>query len=144
MIYLDTSALIKKYAVEAGTERVRRLLKSEARIFTSVLTYAEVCAALSRKFREGGMEKRHYRKALGHFLNDWSAFALIALHEALFPFVRKLTEVHSLRGADAVHLSSALWMRKEIGHPLRFIASDHRLLDAAGEEGLEEMNPEAD
>lgn len=55
---------------------------------------------------------------------------------------RRLIQTHPLRGADAVHLSSALWVGEEIGHPLRFIASDGPLLRAATIEGLEVMDPE--
>lgn len=84
MIYLDTSALVKKYVIEEGTVEVR---------------------------------------------------------EEIFPLIHKLTQTHPLRGADAVHLSSALWVGEEIGQSLRFVASDGLLLRAAEKEGLEVINP---
>lgn len=142
MIYLDTSALVKKYAIESGTNEVRALLEKEDTIITSKLTYAEVCASFARKLREGNMGKASYSKAWESFLNDWEVFTLVEVREEIFPLIHKLTQTHPLRGADAVHLSSALWVGKEIGQPLRFIASDGLLLNAAVKEGLEVINPE--
>ncbi|MFQ5779883.1 MAG: type II toxin-antitoxin system VapC family toxin [Nitrospiria bacterium] len=144
MIYLDASALVKKYVVEDGTERVRTLLRGGRRFFTSKLTYAEVCASVARKYREGGIEKRFYQKAWGSFTKDWEALTLVEVREELFPLIRQLTETHPLRGADAIHLSSALWLGEAIGRPLTFVASDNRLLKSARDEGLEVINPEED
>lgn len=141
MIYLDTSALVKKYVIEEGTGEVRALLKKENTVITSKLTYAEVCASFARKLREGNMGKEAYNKAWESFLNDWEVFTLVEIREEIFPLIHKLTQTHPLRGADAVHLSSALWVGEEIGDPLRFVASDGLLLRAAAKEGLEVMNP---
>lgn len=144
MIYLDTSALVKKYVIEEGTGEVRALLKNEDTIITSKLTYAEVCASFARKLREGNLEKVSYNKAWESFLNDWEVFTLVEIREEIFPLIHKLTQTHPLRGADAVHLSSALWVGNEIGQSLRFVASDILLLRAAAKEGLEVMNPGKD
>lgn len=141
MIYLDTSALVKKYAIESGTAEIRALLKNEDIIITSQLTYAEVCASFARKLREGNMGKGSYNKAWESFLNDWEVFTLVEVREEIFPLIHKLTQTHQLRGADAVHLSSALWVGEEIGRPLIFVASDSLLLRAATIEGLEVINP---
>lgn len=141
MIYLDTSALVKKYVFEAGTVEVRALLKKEDNVITSKLTYAEVCASFARKQWEGNLEKRVNDMVWESFLNDWEVFTLVEVKEEIFPLIHKLTQTHSLRGADAVHLSSALWVGNEIGRPLMFVASDGLLLRAASSEGLEVMNP---
>lgn len=141
MIYLDTSALIKKYALESGTDEVRAMLKNEDTIITSKLTYAEVCATFARKLREGAMGKAVYGRAWESFLNDWEVFTLVEIREEIFPGIHKLSQTHPLRGADAIHLSSALWIGEEIGQPLVFVTSDVLLLKAAKKEGLEVINP---
>ena len=141
MIYLDTSALVKKYVFEAGTDEVRTLLKKEHNVITSKLTYAEVCAFFARKQREGNMGKGVYDRIWVSFLNDWEVFTLVEVKEEIFPLIHKLTKTHSLRGADAVYLASALWVGNEIGRPLIFVASDGLLLSAAANEGLEVMKP---
>ncbi len=141
MIYLDTSALVKKYVIETGTEAVRTLLRNEKEFVTSKLTYAEVSASFARKYREGEIEERDYSKIWKSFINDWKTLILVEARDELFPLIHKLTEDHSLRGADAIHLSSALWLGDSIGEPLTFVASDSRLLTAASAEGLKVINP---
>jgi predicted nucleic acid-binding protein len=143
MIYLDTSALVKKYVIEDGTDRIRALLKNEKRVITSKLTYAEMCASFARKHREGGIEMQHYQKAWGSFINDWGTLILVEVREELFPLIRRLTEVYPLRGADAVHLASALLVGESTGETLTFVASDNNLLNTAKRENLKTVNPEA-
>lgn len=141
MIYLDTSALVKKYVFESGTGEVRTLLKKEHNVITSKLTYAEICASFARKQREGNMGKGVYDRIWESFLNDWEVFTLVEVKEEIFPLIHKLTKTHSLRGADAVHLASALWVGNEIGRHLTFVALDGLLLRAAANEGLEVIKP---
>ena len=53
MLYLDSSALIKRYVKELGTDATKARIETEAATpgnpFTSVLTYAEIHATLARK-----------------------------------------------------------------------------------------------
>jgi len=55
--YLDTSALVKRYAREQGSAWVRMLLDPSARhaLYTIRLTGPELVAALARKARTGEM-----------------------------------------------------------------------------------------
>jgi len=56
VLYLDSSALIKRYQNEQGTKALNARLRGEAKglrsVFTSVLTYAEIHAAFARRARE--------------------------------------------------------------------------------------------
>lgn len=144
MIYFDTSALVKKYIIEVGTDKVRAQLKTEKKVFTSKITYAEVCASFARKQRDNEIEKRQYQKIWRSFTNDWDAIILIEVQEELFSLIRRLVESYPLRGADAIHLSSAIWIGEKIGQSLNFVASDNILLNAARNEGLVVINPEDD
>ena len=145
MIYFDTSgALVKKYISEIGTDKVRALLNKEKKVFSSKITYAEVCASFARKHRDNEIEKRHYQRIWRSFINDWEAIILIEVQEELFPLIRRLVESYPLRGADAIHLSSAIWIGEKIGQSLTFAASDNALLSAARNEGLVVINPEDD
>ena len=55
MIYLDTSALIKRYIWESGSEQIRGMFREKAFIVTSKIAYAEVYAAFTRRRREGDL-----------------------------------------------------------------------------------------
>jgi predicted nucleic acid-binding protein len=52
MNYFDTSALIKRFVEEPGSERVDAVVDEEPLLATSKVAYAEVHAGLARKLRE--------------------------------------------------------------------------------------------
>ncbi len=59
-----------------------------------------------------------------------------------------LVERHPLRGYDAVHLATALFLKQQllktgIQRPLTFLSADGNLLKAAGDEGRATDNPNA-
>jgi len=60
VLYVDTSALVKRYVGEVGTLWVRRALARPVRqrIYTALLAHTEVLSALQRKVRDGGRSRR--------------------------------------------------------------------------------------
>ena len=52
-LYLDSSALVKLYVVEDGSSLVRQFVDQAEIVSTSLVTYVEARAALSRRRREG-------------------------------------------------------------------------------------------
>ena len=143
MTYADSSAIVKRYYEELGTERVRERFAAGERVFTSRLAYAEVHAALARKRRERAISEAAYRRVASAFESDWPAYDQIALDAATLGVVPRLVRQYSLRGADAVHLAAALWLREHAGDPVELWASDERLVDVARHEHLAAVNPEA-
>jgi uncharacterized protein len=142
VIYVDTSALVKRYIREPGSERVEKALVGADIVSTSVLAYAELLSALARKRRSRDVSEKSFRLALNRFEEDWADILVVDLHKDLFPLIKKLIEKHALRGADAVHLSSALWLTASSGLPVVFWASDAQLVDAAKAEGVSVVDPE--
>ena len=55
MIYLDTSALIKRFVEEKGSALVQSMVESGEAVATSKIAYAEVFSGLTRKMREGAI-----------------------------------------------------------------------------------------
>ncbi len=49
MIFIDSSALVKRYLREKGSERVQKTLCSENLLAVSKLAYPEVLSAFMRK-----------------------------------------------------------------------------------------------
>jgi predicted nucleic acid-binding protein len=140
--YVDSSVIVKRYYEEPGTERVLERLTAAERVFTSRLAYAEVHAALARKRRERAVSEAVYGRAASAFESDWRAYDQIALDAITLGAVARLVRQHPVRGADAVHLAAAVWLREHVGDPLELWASDDRLLDAARRERLIAVNPE--
>lgn len=133
---------MKRYYEEPGTERVREHFSAAERVFTSRLAYAEIHAALGRKRRERAMSEAAYRRGASAFEADWAAYDQILVDPATLAAVPGLVRRYALRGADAVHLGAALWLRDQLGDPIELWAADDRLLDVGRRVGLVVINPE--
>jgi predicted nucleic acid-binding protein len=143
LIYADSSAIVKRYYAERGSDLLKSRWVTIDRIFTSRVAYAEIHAALARKARDGELARASFRTAAAAFEQEWLAYDHILVDEATLKDVRSLVRRHPLRGFDAIHLSAALWLRAELGRPLEFWASDQRLEAAAKRERFSVVNPEA-
>jgi len=141
--YFDTSALVKKYAVETGTKQVVGLFGEDVPAATSILTYPELIAGVGRKKRDGEIAEKDHRALLAKFEADWLAFLIVEFQDALLPIQKRLSSRHPLKGADLVHLSSLLWLKDASQEDVALVASDVQLLQAAKREGVEIINPEA-
>ncbi|MGH9460777.1 MAG: type II toxin-antitoxin system VapC family toxin [Vicinamibacteria bacterium] len=136
MIYLDTSALVKRFVAEAASDRIRRLIVAEASVATSKIAYAEIYSGLTRKWRENDLSKSDHALACRQFEMDWEAYVRVELHDEILVLSRDLIQRHPLRGFDAVHVASAVYLQKALGEPMSFVAADKRLLEAAHQESL--------
>jgi len=142
LIYLDSSALIKNYSQEPGTHRVREILSGADGCSISKISYAEICAAFGRKNRENPKDRRVHLVGFQRFQEDWKLLHIVELEDDLLPVICGLTEKYPLRGADAIHLASALWLERVLRDEVTFVAADGRLLEAARNEKLKTVNPE--
>lgn len=142
MNYLDTSALVKRFVAEAGSERVAGLMVRGGLVATATIAYAEVFAALARRHREGALSRAAYATVQRRFAREWDAYVRVDLVEAVLRRARDLVHRHPLRAYDAVHLGTALDLQEALGEPVTLIAADSRLLDAASSEHLAVINPE--
>jgi len=111
ILYLDTSALVKLYAVKEGREAVERAVEEAGRIVTSAVAYAEARAALARKLREGVFSEEEHREAVAALDEDWRTLEVLSVTENVARLAGDLAERHALRGFDAVHLASSLLVR---------------------------------
>jgi len=141
MIYFDSSTLVKRYLKEVGSDIVTGILNSERMVATSKLTYPEIFSAFMRKHRTGEIKKKTLYAAINRFENDRYHFFIIEFHDELLPRIKNLAEKYPLKGADTLHLSSALWLKQNSGEDVTFVASDLNLLKAAEVENLRIVNP---
>ena len=141
MIYLDSSALVKRYAEEAGTDFVKSILSTDRLMTTSKLTYPEILSALMRKVRAGEIKRKRFDDIVDRFEKDWNHVLVLEFHNELLQIVKPLIEKHPIKSADAIHLSSALWLKLSSKIDVTFVASDLNLLKAAQAEKLQIINP---
>lgn len=141
MIYADSSALVKRYVKEAGSARLVETLSISDVIATSKLAFPELLSAFTRKRRSRELSEKSFRAAVRRLEEDWKDLLVVDLHDDLLPLIKSLVMKYALKGADSVHLSSALWLSESSGMSVVFSASDAQLLKAARAERLEIFNP---
>jgi predicted nucleic acid-binding protein len=140
ILFLDTSALVKLYMAEPGSERMREAAAREEPMAVSVLAFAEIHATFARRRREELLLATELEQLQIAFADDWEKLTQVPIGAAVLKSVPRLCGRHPLRGADAVHLASALLLQEE-GLEVTFACSDRRLLEAAAAEGLTPFDP---
>ena len=56
-VYVDTSALVKRYVAETDAEAVDAVMNNALRVGTSLITRTEVAAALAKAVRQGRLRE---------------------------------------------------------------------------------------
>jgi uncharacterized protein len=136
ILYLDTSAFVKLYVEEQGSEIIRGAVV-ESLLHTHWITYPEMRAALARLHRMGYQTDNAYREHKLEFESDWKAVNAVLPDERILRRAGELTERFGLRGYDSVHLAAAESLRVGQGADLlRFASFDERLNQSAAELGL--------
>jgi predicted nucleic acid-binding protein len=139
ILYLDTSALVKKYFREPGSDEVIFEWKRSMAVATSSIAYAEASASFHRKKREAKIKPTVFGKILRNFHDDWSSFICVEVNNEINAKIDTLVERHPLRGFDAIHLASALILHETASEEFLFGCYDQRLLKAAASEGLKTL-----
>jgi predicted nucleic acid-binding protein len=142
LIYLDTSALIKRFVNEKGSPLVQSLVGERGPVATAKIAYAEIFAGFARKLRKGHLPRNLHALACRQFERDWQSYLRVELQDDILFLARDLVQRHPLRGFDSVHLASALSLKNALGEEITFAAADGRLLRAAEAEKLEPLNVE--
>ena len=153
MLYLDSSALIKRYIHERGSSAIEARLQAGEKVFTSVFSFAEIHTVLGRKQQNRELTGEAYGTLVEKFIRDW-LFSLspLELDEKTMADLPDLVRRFPLKAADAVHLASALWLYHtsrlvpsyaEGEQRLQFGVSDKQLARVALECGLDVFDPEA-
>jgi len=108
LVYFDSSALMKLLTEEPGSDLAAELWDGCDAAVASRLAYPEVCAALAAAGRNHDLTERELIAAGRAWREYWAAIRPVELTAAVGQHAGRLTRSHALRGADAVHLASAL------------------------------------
>jgi uncharacterized protein len=136
ILYIDTSALVKRYINETGSVEVSRLFDLAELVGTVVLARVEMAAALARAVRQKWIEATDAESAWQDFGEHWLSFTRLTVTLALVDRASRLAWEHGLRGYDAMHLSAALIWRESLDTPVTLATYDRDLWRAAQNSGL--------
>lgn len=111
LIYFDSSAFVKLVVEEDGSDLATDLWDHCDAALASRLAYPEVRAALSAAGRRHDLDRRGLVAALDAWEQLWAATRPVELTADVERRAGELASRHALRGADAVHLASAMIVR---------------------------------
>ena len=137
IVYVDASALVKRYVAERGSRETAELSARADVVTTSLVSRAEVAAALAKAVRLGIVEPERGRKAQRAFASQWPDFAKVPVTEALVSRAEALAWDFSLRGYAAVQLASALTWQESVGAEITLATFDRQLWDAGKGAGVQ-------
>jgi hypothetical protein len=106
-VFLDSSALAKRYVQEHGSARVDALLATASSLGVSVLGPPEVVSAFCRRRREGRLTRAQYAKARDALFADVGDASVIALTDHVIGRTVGILERWSVRASDALHIACA-------------------------------------
>jgi hypothetical protein len=108
LVYFDSSALVKLVVEEAGSDIAVELWDGCDAALSSRLAYPEVRAALAAAGRNHDLDEHALATALATWEELWASTRPVELSADIEHHAGDLAARHALRGADAVHLASAL------------------------------------
>ena len=143
-LYLDTSALMKLFIREDGSDRVRAPAggrRGAQVLLVSRLGYTEASVSLARLVHLGRLAAVDLPRHLGSLDDYWDrSIQEVGLTEAVLEEARQLAQRFPLRTYDAIHLASAREARRMLRgvfeSEVQFLAFDGALLKAAQEVGF--------
>lgn len=135
ILYLDTSALLKLYVDETGSDLAWAAAAGSA-LATCRVTWVEALAALARREREAPAAADVWRTARDRLAQDWPALHVVDLTQRLAESAGDLAEAFALRGYDAVQLAAAKAVQGAAREGVVFACFDRRLCQAAKQLGF--------
>ena len=136
ILYLDASALVKRYISEPGSREVAEAIAAAEVVGTSLISRAETAAALAKAVRVGTLTREEAASALQVFRSEWPSLVRVQATDVLLARAGELAWELGLRGYDAVYLASALVWQDGMGERVNVATFDRQLWEAAEERGL--------
>ena len=130
-IAVDTSAWVKRYIFEPGSEKIGPLLMQATELGVSVILLPEVISAFNRILREGRISVNTYQTLKHLLMTDIESAQILLITPEVIRIAINLLEKHPLRAMDAIHIACALAWGAD-----RFVTADRRQMHAAINAGL--------
>ncbi len=126
-LYVDSSALLKRYVDEADSDIAERYLLADKVWVTARHTWVEVRRNLARL-----LEGNALADAQRYFAADFRRMHVVELDEATCDLAAQIAEVSALRTLDALHLAAL----RRVGQDVPLLSFDIRQAAAARSLGL--------
>jgi len=134
MLFLDTSALLKRYVDEDGTALVLGLMEQDRAWAASALAHTEAAITLCHGDLPEGASTRQRQR----LRSDWERFLVVPLDASCLIRAAEIGCERSLRTLDAIHLATAVSIGEDLGAVVTY---DHRMVEGATKLGLPTASP---
>jgi predicted nucleic acid-binding protein len=135
MLFLDTSALLKRYVDEDGTSTVIAAMAGDREWVASALAGGETEVAIGRLPVEGN--ETAVRQ--GRFAEDWGHFRVVPVDLECLRLATSIAAERRVPMLAAIHLAAA----ERLPRPFRFLTFDPRRAAAARAIGFDVRGAEA-
>ncbi|MDO9012869.1 MAG: type II toxin-antitoxin system VapC family toxin [Gallionella sp.] len=136
ILFCDTSALLKLYIVETGSEVVKGWVTKAEAVAVCRVAWAEAHAALSRRAREVSEDAPVIEQAKAALARDWPHYLVMEVDQMLVERAGDYADTFALRGYDSIQLAAAFETGRIAQLPVCFACFDMRLNKAAGILGM--------
>lgn len=139
LLFVDTSALAKRYVPEVGSAWVRGWIDPSQGniILISEVTIVELVSALARRQREGTVSSADFIRLRNDFLlHADREYLVVNLHGGVVLQASQLVAAHPLLTLDALQLACALAAGRDLGAIPTFVSADRNLLTVAAAHGF--------
>ena len=130
-VFLDSSALAKRYVQESGSDRVEEILVSALSLGVSMVSVPEIVSALCRRRRERKLAQQQYLKAKQALFEDLGDSSIVNITDQVVARAVELLERWPLRSSDSLQVASAAEWAADL-----FVSADKRQCAAARGYGL--------
>lgn len=130
-VLVDTSALYKRYNLEAGRDQLVAVSERADELVIAGHCKAEIASALNRQRHDGLLNANDYARIMAVVTADFNDFTVFALDHRVEAYAMSAMELSRLRAMDALHIGTAKAAYVDL-----FVTADKRQALAAQAVGL--------
>ena len=145
-LYTDTSAFVKLYVREPGTDEMLRLASPSSghTIYVLGLTRVEFRSAVRARACQGDLTVQTADALILRMEQHMrSLFRIQLVTDAVLEEAGALLDRHPLRAYDAIQLAGCRALQSLLGEAVSFVCCDLKLLEAAKAEQVPVIDPTA-
>jgi predicted nucleic acid-binding protein len=130
-LFFDSSAFVKRFVAEKGSDEVETLCLNASVISLSSICFPEIISTMNRRLREKSITRKNYRLIKNRMIEEFEDIEIINIVPEVISKSVSLLEKNNLRTLDALHIASAIAWKCDL-----FVSADKRQIMAAKKSGL--------
>ena len=138
-LFCDTSALVKLYVHEDGTDDMATKAAASDLIAVCRIAWVETLSAMARRSREQPQDAVTIARARHRVVTDWPHYLTLDLTQELVELAGEYADAFALRAYGGVQLAAVQTLHRELPGEVRLACFDSRLVKAARVLGIESI-----